>query len=455
MVPLLQAPTVGSAMSATVRIVATNDLCGSVDPWPTSYGSLPGASAVIDTVRQLSDVQPTFWLDAGDFANWSALGSLTGGSGGFEAALELPFDAACPGNHEFDYGAEALLDFADRAPYPLVCGNTSLGLPSSTVLSGPTGELGILGLTAAESQDDAREAAARLAKHAEELRCDGCRWIVALLHDGMDWATDPQVSHAVQPDAARFRAWWDELLRQVDVVVAGHTLNRHLGLLDDVPVVQPWAFGAELAIVDLDTSGGHRIGAVAPEPGRPWAGAGRDTLDTAANSIHGMLANPKSSAFYGDHSLPDLLAAAARDATHADAAMFLSVYAVTQPSPDGVTSFLPAGPISELDINRLIPYPHDEITLVELEPGEWPTLRAALTPEGLPGAAQPPHPGWWQLFPTAPGVAAPSQPDGEMLIAFPAYFLPLVGQVLQRTPANHPGPGLKDALRMYLCEKQP
>jgi 2',3'-cyclic-nucleotide 2'-phosphodiesterase (5'-nucleotidase family) len=86
-----------------VRVLTTNDFVGSIFPQPTSYGELPGVSALQATVDDLrTEGGGGLWVDTGDFAQGSALGALSDGVWPFLALRELSIDVAVVGNHELD-----------------------------------------------------------------------------------------------------------------------------------------------------------------------------------------------------------------------------------------------------------------------------------------------------------------------------------------------------------------
>ena len=106
----------------------------------------------------------------------------------------LPIAATAAGNHDFDDGVDALLDGAGPLPYPMLCANVDVGLPPTALLDTPAGPLGVIGLAhpdghrfTAGAAGRRRLAASGSSTLAQELRRDGARWVVALLHDGVTW----------------------------------------------------------------------------------------------------------------------------------------------------------------------------------------------------------------------------------------------------------------------------
>jgi 2',3'-cyclic-nucleotide 2'-phosphodiesterase (5'-nucleotidase family) len=141
----------------------------------------------------------------------------------------------------------------------------------------------------------------------------------------------------------------------VDTIFASHTLGRWIGQVEGTPVVQPWPFGAELGVIELEVGEDPRAYCVTPETGGRWGGAGGELLADASSKVLGELAEPMSSRSGGPAPLADFFARALREATGAHAAA-LDMLA-SQAPVDGVLSYLPAGPVSEADVLRLYPWP--------------------------------------------------------------------------------------------------
>src|SRR5918994_2762226 len=287
------------------------------------------------------------------------LPTLWGGKAGFAAAADLGIDVGVVGNHEFEWGVEHLRMHAPETGFPLLCANApEVGLPPTAVVKTDEGVVGFVGLTcpdpevyvSAPSLDP--DLAGIAIGHAEELRTSGADWVVALLHDGVDWRFGAQ-GYEVHPE--RFSEVCRPWAPAVDAIFASHTLGRWIGRVEGTPVVQPWPFGAELGVVELELGEELKAYCVTPETGGRWGGAGGELLAEASSRVLGELVEPLSSRSGGPAPLADYFARALRQQTGAHAAV-VDVLA-SQPPVDGVLSYLPAGPVSEADVLRLYPWP--------------------------------------------------------------------------------------------------
>ena len=364
-----------------LRVVATHDFCCAYPPSLTSYGSLPGGEGLRNTVDALREQGPTVRADAGDFAAPGALATLSGGEAGFAAAADLGIDVGVVGNHEFEWGVEHLRTHAPETGFPLLCANApEVGLPPTAVVETEGGVVGFVGLTCPDpgvyvpSLDP--DLAGVTIGHAEELRASGADWVVALLHDGVDWRFGGE-GYEAHPE--RFSEVCRPWAHAVDAIFASHTLGRWVGRVEGTPVVQPWPFGVELGVVEFARGEEPRAYCTTPEAGGRWAGVGGGLLEEASSRVLGELHEPLLSRSGGPVPLADYFARALREATGVQAA---GVDMLASQAPvDGVLSYLPAGPVTEADVLRLYPWPdvtvvgemgEEELRKVAQAPWPWP-----------------------------------------------------------------------------------
>src|SRR5215211_7575707 len=369
---------------ASLRVVATHDFCCAYPPSRTSYGSLPGGEGLKKTIDALRAQGPTVRADAGDFAAPGALATLSGGKVGFAAAADLGIDVGVVGNHEFEWGVEHLRAHAPETGFPLLCANApEVGLPPTAFVETDRGVVGFVGLTCpdpevyvfAPSLDPDLGGVA--IGHAEELRASGAQWVMALLHDGVDWRFGPR-GYEAHPQ--RFSEVCRPWAGSVDAIFASHTLGRWIGRVEGTPVLQPWPFGVELGVVELGDK--PRAYCITPETGGRWDGVGGELLGKASTRVLGGLVEALSSRSGGPAPLADFFARALQQQTGAHAA---AVHMLASQAPvDGVLSYLPAGPVTEADVLRLYPWPDatvagevEEEELRKVAQASWPKPWAA------------------------------------------------------------------------------
>ena len=68
---------------------------------------------------------PTLLVDDGDATQGDILGTLTKGESIIRLMNDLRYDIAIPGNHDFDYGVDQMMKFAQEAEFPYISCNIS------------------------------------------------------------------------------------------------------------------------------------------------------------------------------------------------------------------------------------------------------------------------------------------------------------------------------------------
>jgi 2',3'-cyclic-nucleotide 2'-phosphodiesterase (5'-nucleotidase family) len=227
--------TLAPALPGTaLRILATTDLAAELIPRRVSWGESGTCAGVVELPERERERQPTVWVDAGDLTVGPAAPLL--GRRPWEDIAELPIDAAAAGNHEFDDGVPALLDAARVLPFPLLCANVDVGLPGAAMVDTPAGGMGVIGLThpyvdrLTEAPPPAGDWAERVEPLARDLRGQGARWVVAVLHDGVDWW--PNLEPGGPPTLARAERLADVArpwAGAVDLIVGGHVPDGWVG----------------------------------------------------------------------------------------------------------------------------------------------------------------------------------------------------------------------------------
>ena len=81
--------------------------------------------AGLEQIRRSLEAQgyETILVDNGDSVQGETMGMLTKGEANIELMNSMRYDAAIPGNHEFDYGMEQFLKLADMAEFPYISCN--------------------------------------------------------------------------------------------------------------------------------------------------------------------------------------------------------------------------------------------------------------------------------------------------------------------------------------------
>lgn len=266
----LAAPAM-AADSAPVVILHTNDVHTATD----GYAAVAAYRAEME--KQYGSDRVTL-VDAGDAIQGGPIGTLTKGASLVDIMNEVGYDFAIPGNHEFDYGMDVLLDLArSRAQYTcLSCnlldrdGNTvfapyvvedygdvqvayvGISTPETLTKSNPThfqdgNGTYIYSFCEGGNGQDLYTA---VQGAVDSARAEGADYVVALAHLGMEGTTSVWSSGAVIAHTTG-----------IDVLIDGHShevYQQQAASLDGelVDLVQTGTQLANLGCILLDPATG-------------------------------------------------------------------------------------------------------------------------------------------------------------------------------------------------------
>ncbi len=287
-----------------MRLLATTDLHAHLrgfDYDSDEDGRPYGLTRVATLIRAArAEVANALLFDVGDLLQGTAVGDLAAHPSAAEAAVHpmvgalnrLRTDAACPGNHDFNYGLDVACTAYAGARFPVVCANlvrargatpakdTPL-FPPWTILERRLRDadgrrrrvrVGLIGalppqVLAWDEQHlrgrvEVRGIVEAVRGHIPEMRAAGADLIEMLCHAGMGAAgDDPEQEQAATAIAG---------LPEVDAVLAGHAHRRFpgndyapgplhdtaTGMVQDTPLVMAGAWGSHLGVIDLTLTKG-------------------------------------------------------------------------------------------------------------------------------------------------------------------------------------------------------
>lgn len=372
------------AARPALTILHTNDLHGHLEPWD-GWGELEGqrvgglarVATIVKRVRAEVGARNVLLLDGGDTIGDTMIAARTEGRAIISAMNAIGYDAMVVGNHEPDFGPEALAERIREARFPVLAANIVksetgedfatpyrifdvngvrvgvLGLSyPNTALT--TARKNVAGLSFRDSIETAREFVPR-------MRAEGAALIVVLSHFGL--SSDEQMAQQVPG---------------IDVIVGGHSHNRlrQVRRAGETLIVQAGAHGSDVGRLDLEIENGrivaHRrelilvdnsriaadpeIAAVIASSLRPHQRdlgqrIGKATQTIArAQTIGGEEPKPRDEQSPADALFADIV----RNATATDVAILPGV---------GYGVALAAGPIRAADLRNLIPHESKVVTM--------------------------------------------------------------------------------------------
>ncbi len=106
-----------------VKILHSNDVYGQLRRQATDEGFLGGMAPRVRLIREIREAGAALVLDAGDAIGPSTLSAWDQGETMVAAMRLAGYTAMTPGNHEFDYGPEALVRRREEAGFPFLAAN--------------------------------------------------------------------------------------------------------------------------------------------------------------------------------------------------------------------------------------------------------------------------------------------------------------------------------------------
>lgn len=325
-----------------LRIIATNDFHGALEPRPDTSGKRRGGAAHLATALTaaragcVSPACEVILVDAGDEFQGTPASNLAFGRPVVAIFNELGYVAAALGNHEFDWGQDTLRARMRDARYGMFAANVRYAdgravpwVRDDTLVTRGALKIGLIGVatvatprtTRASNVADLRflDPAPIVDSLSRRLRRRGADYVVVLAHAGA--FCDQDGASNCKGEVVDFAR---HLREPVDAIVGGHSHTLIDAAVDGVPVVQARSRGRAYAVVDLAPGGSvhrvldvltdsipadpridslvrHAVRRVAPFANRPVAAIARDLLQTGTEyGLGNLVADAMRSAGKGD-----------------------------------------------------------------------------------------------------------------------------------------------------------
>ena len=224
-------------------LLAINDLHGKLADADTH----PGVNELTSYIRKLRRNSDVILLSSGDMWQGSSESNLTQGNIITDWMSEMDFASMTLGNHEYDWGSEAIRANREIAEFPFLGINvydrqTQSRVDyceASTVVDLGAVQVGIIGamgdcyssIAADKSKDvyfvTGDELTQLVMDEATRLRQEGADFIVYSIHDGYE---DSRPNAVTNVTAAKVAGYYDTDLSDgyVDIVFEGHTHQRYI-----------------------------------------------------------------------------------------------------------------------------------------------------------------------------------------------------------------------------------
>ncbi len=353
-------------LSGHIVILHTNDSHGRVT-------DNLGFTRVAVAKERLEEAGATvLLLDAGDTLHGLPFATVSEGESIVKIMNAVGYDAMVPGNHDFNYGADRLVEVTENAEFRVIAANIENAdgdtlLSESVVIQKGTVKFGIFGLSTPETAyktnpknvegltfTDPIEAAR---EQVDYLEAQDCTVIIALAHIGLDESSEV---------TSRMIA---EQVEGIDIIVDGHSHS----LLEDglwvngTLIVSTGEYIQNIGCIDIDSEGNAAATLLTAEDfGQADVNADIDALiaditasqDELLDVVVGQtgvdLQGAREFVRTGETNLGNLAADAFRSATGADIALT---------NGGGIRDSIPAGDITKKQLVTVFPFGNYVVTV--------------------------------------------------------------------------------------------
>jgi 2',3'-cyclic-nucleotide 2'-phosphodiesterase (5'-nucleotidase family) len=267
---------------AKLRIIATNDLHGVLEPVPdangVSRGGIAFVAATIDKARsECTAPCHAILLDGGDLFQGTLASNLSFGRPVVEYYNRMGYLAAAVGNHEFDWGQDTLRARMRDAKFAFLAANVRRTdgadvswIRDDTLVTVGNTKVGVIGIAGSQT---ARTSFARNIRglrfddpapivdaRARALRGRGADVVILVAHDGgfCSQGGTAECRGEIFDVASR-------LTEKIDAIVSGHTHSAVDYSVKGIPIVQARSRGQAVGIIDIPLAGGKPSGEASVE----------------------------------------------------------------------------------------------------------------------------------------------------------------------------------------------
>lgn len=259
LVMVLSLGTVSMAEDAVINltIVHTNDTHARIE----SGRDIMGFAKISTKVNALRAENPNVLLvDAGDTFHGQTIATLNEGESVVKVMNAMMFDVMAPGNHDFNYGSDRLLEIAEMLDFPIISGNIT-NEDDSNYMEGTFVKeigglkIGFFGLTTPETAYKTHP------KNVEGLTFENPITSAQAMVDALKGTVDMIVciGHIGEDEGSEFTSKMIiDAVDGIDLFIDGHshTVKPTGEMVKDTLLVQTGAYDANLGIVDITFTNG-------------------------------------------------------------------------------------------------------------------------------------------------------------------------------------------------------
>ncbi len=222
-------------------------------------------STIVNGLKEEKGKENVLLLDAGDTLHGLPLASIPKGKSIVDVMNLVGYDAMVPGNHDFNYGYDRLLELNDMAKFPIIAANmqpepeTGIRLLDKSIIKDIDGlKVGIFGLATPETKYKSNpkntegiefKAPVEAARNmVAKLKDEGADIIIALSHLGMDEETaknERSTTVAAQVEG-------------IDLIIDGHSHStlKEGKIINGTLIAQTGSHTNNVGVVDITVKDG-------------------------------------------------------------------------------------------------------------------------------------------------------------------------------------------------------
>jgi 2',3'-cyclic-nucleotide 2'-phosphodiesterase (5'-nucleotidase family) len=251
-----------------LRVIATNDFHGALEPRPDASGVRRGGAAYIATAleRARTECAPrceTLLVDAGDLFQGTPASNLSYGRPVVEYYNRMGYAASALGNHEFDWGTDTLRARMRQAHFEILGANVRFSdgqdvkwIPNDTIVARGRTRIGIIGISTVLTPTTTRAAnvaglrfddpAPIVDSIVPALRKRGAEVVIVVAHAGAFCS-----SNGIASCNGEIIHFARKLTSKVDAIVSGHTHSLVNSVVNGIPIVQARSSGRAIDVLDI------------------------------------------------------------------------------------------------------------------------------------------------------------------------------------------------------------
>lgn len=262
------ATTTPALPTVRLRIIATNDFHGALEPRPDSRGVVRGGGAYLAAMAErlaASCPKPceTILLDGGDLSQGTLASNLAFGRPVYALFNSMGYAAVALGNHEFDWGQDTLKARMRDARFAILGANVRYAdgrdvewIRNDTIVQRGPWRVGVIGISRVKTPLASKainvaglrfdDPAPIIDSIAPALRARGANAVVVIAHEGAFCTNGGRSEcHGEIVDIA------NSVRVPIDAIVSGHTHSLVDAVVNGIPIVQARTRGTSIEIVDL------------------------------------------------------------------------------------------------------------------------------------------------------------------------------------------------------------